>query len=304
MRILRVLWLCVLGCAAGPAVAEVARGTMTVEGTEQAFLYYVPATVEARPGVVLALHGGRGTGQNFLDRTPSLLREADRAGFIAVYPSADGNWNDGRAAFAEHPSDVTVMRALVAWLAANLGADPGRVFATGVSNGGVMAHKLACDAPDLVRAIAPIAASFNQTLYAACKPAAPTPVVMFNGTEDPLMVYDGGRSTSRLAALAPGGEPVVAAEETLAFWARVNGCAAVPVTETRPDLVPNDGTSVAVLRYNCPAPSVQLYRIEGGGHAVPGAVPLGARAARLVGPTSQEIDAMVEAVAFFERYGL
>ncbi len=300
-----VATLAVLGGPAGAAdPAAVQSASITIEGERQDFLYYVPTQRPARPGVVLALHGGRGDGQRFLDQTPSLVRLAEREGFIAVYPSADGNWNDGRTAFKSAPSDVTVMRALVDWLARTHGADPARVFVTGVSNGGVMAHKLACDAPDLVAGIAPIAASFNQTLYAGCRPTAPIPVVMFNGTDDPLMVYDGGRSSSRLAKFAPGGEPVIGAEETIGFWARANGCGGAPAEQDLPDRVAGDGTTVTVLSYSCPSAATQLYRINGGGHSVPGTAQRGQRMQRLVGPTSQEIDAMAQAVAFFQRHGL
>lgn len=71
-----------------PGVQEAA---ITVNGQSRSFLYYVPASRSANPGVVLGLHGGRGSGATFLGQTPSMLSYADQLGFIAVYPNANGN---------------------------------------------------------------------------------------------------------------------------------------------------------------------------------------------------------------------
>ena len=203
--------------------------------------------------------------------------------------------------FQGQPSDVAFLRAVVDWLAANHGADRSRVFVTGASNGGAMSFKMACDAPDLVRAAAPIISSLTQTLAANCNPGRGVPIAMFNGTADPLNTYEGGPATSRLADFAPQEDTAIGAEATAAFWARINGCGGT-TSENLPDLV-NDGTSVTLIRYNCSGPDVLLYRINGGGHTVPG-MAAGRRVERMLGPATQDIDAAGLAVAFFQRYGL
>lgn len=283
--------------------AGVEQAEITVNGEQRSFLYYAPATRSANPGVVLGLHGGRGSGATFLGQTPSMLSYADALGFIAVYPNANGNWNDGRVNFADRPSDVAFLSAVIDWMAVNFAADRNRVFVTGASNGGAMTYKMACDAPELVAGIAPIISSLTATLYADCNPNQPVPVVMFNGTADPLNVYDGGRATSRLAGFAPQEDTMTGVEVTAGFWARVNGCGTGTTAEDLPDRA-NDGTTVTLIRYDCPSSAVWLYRINGGGHTVPGMAPTGPRAERLVGRTSQDIDAAGLAVAFFQRYGL
>lgn len=298
--------------ACGPVSESQARGssevpsgmkevTITSSGESHPVYYYVPASRAARPAIVLSLHGGGRGAANFVENTKGLLSYADREGFIAVYPDAGGNWNDGRANFVGDPSDVTYLRAVVDWVANNLNGDRNRVYIVGASNGGTMAYKVACDDPGLVRAIAPIIASFNRTQYSNCKPSSPTPVAIFNGTDDPLMVYEGGVSTSRLASFAPQDDVIVPTTETAAFWARVNGCSTTPAAENLPDRVRGDGTTVTVLRY---CDRVQLFRVNGGGHTIPGGVERGRIATRLVGNTSQEIDAIGRAVAFFKRFGL
>lgn len=283
--------------------AGVERADITVNGEQRSFLYYVPASRSANPGIVMGLHGGRGSGATFIGQTPSMLSYADALGFIAVYPDANGNWNDGRINFADRPSDVAFLSAVIDWMAVNQSADRSRVFVTGASNGGAMSYKMACDAPGLVAGIAPIISSLTASLYAACNPSQPVPVVMFNGTEDPLNVYEGGKATSRLAQFAPQEDTMTGVEVTAGFWAEVNGCAGGTSAEDLPDRT-NDGTTVTLIRYDCAGPAVWLYRINGGGHSVPGMAPPGRVAERLVGRTSQDIDAAGLAVAFFQRYGL
>jgi len=281
--------------------------TLSVAGQERFFLVHVPDSLPARLGVVIGLHGGGGTAANFI-RTNSLLAHADRRGFLAVYPDGNRNWNDGRAAFAGHGDDVAFIRAMVTWLVANMNADRARVFALGVSNGGVFAHKLACDAPDLVAGIAPMSANFSETLFAACHPARPVPVVMFSGTDDPLMLFDGGRPD--LSASMPGRgratstpENLVSTMKTIEFWASNARCGANARGQGLPDRA-DDGTTVTKITFSCPAAQVTLYRIDGGGHGIPGSQPRSGRMAQMGGIISQDIDAIGEAVAFFARYGL
>ena len=234
-----------------------------------------------------------------------MAAQADRDGFLAVFPEAlDGTWNDGRAAARDTADDIAFLRAVVDWLVENEGADRARVYATGISNGGAMAHNLACNAPDLVAGIAPVAANFSDTLYAACKPVAAIPVVMFSGTEDPLMLYDGGRPNLNLPGRGrggsgggAGGENLVPAETTIRFWADTAGCGSATATDL-PDSA-EDGTTVTRLDYACGTVPVSFFRIEGGGHTWPGGRSMTGRMADFIGTTSQDIDASAEIARFF-----
>jgi polyhydroxybutyrate depolymerase len=259
---------------------------VTIDGRE-VWVYQPPGTARAWP-VMLALHGGGGTGAGFMSQT-NIRAAAEAHGFVAVWPTAiGGNWNDGRVSQVGGPDDVAFLGAVVDWLAANVRADRGRIFVTGISNGAMMAHKLACDAPQIVAGIAPVAGSMSEALYAACKPASATPVVMFSGTADPLNPYLGGAPR-----FASGEDSIVAHETVAAFWAGVAGCGAA-TTEALPDIA-DDGTTVTRLAWVCPGPGVVLYRVEGGGHTWPG----GNAGTRLTGPTTQDIDATAEMVRSF-----
>lgn len=275
--------------------------SIKVDGVSRDFYVHRPPGASVRPGAVIALHGGGGNAHRFATST-SLPGLAFKEQFLVVFPDAiDGNWNDGRDQFSGKPSDVAFVAAIIDWLAEHEGVDLDRVFATGTSNGGAMAHRLACEAPGLLAGIAPISANLNDALYASCQPASSTPVVMFNGTEDNLMLYDGGTPD------IPGRETtgfVLSAEATASFWAGVAGCEGSPRQRDLPDRK-DDGTTITILSYPCPDDQVVLYRINGGGHGVPGGpVAKPGFRARLIGTTSQEIDAFAEAVSFFRRYGL
>lgn len=287
--------------------SEVAGGetvTITVDGLSRDFIVAAPPSGRASSAII-AFHGGNGSAAGMFESN-SIGRLAPENGFVAAFPDAYGrNWNDGRAATADEPDDVAFTRALVEALNQRFGVDRSRVFATGISNGAMMTYKLACDAPGLVRAIAPVAGNLPEAQMARCAPSQATPVMMFSGTDDPLMPFDGGvigeDSNALVRSIAnSGNDQIASAPETAAFWARVNGCDGV--SETPLADAANDGTRVVRLSYACPSGGqMTLYRIEGGGHTWPGS---STPPPRISGTTSQDIDATRTMIGFFRNYGL
>lgn len=276
--------------------------SISVGGLERRFLVHVPATVEARPGAILVLHGGRGTGEGIME-TSGMNAAADEGGFLAVYPEAAGEgarWNSGTAVSAGGPDDIAYLRAVIAMLQNDYNLDPARVFATGISSGGSMLYGIACQAPDLVGAIAPVASNLSEGQRAACAPGGGTPIMMFSGTADPLMTFTGGPATLQIGNQPEnaGTDPLMSAPDTLAFWAGVNGCGPASETELRDSS--NDGTTVTEISHDCGANATTMYRINGGGHAWPGS----ASSRKITGPTSKDISATATMVQFFAAYGL
>ena len=239
--------------------------------------------------VVLVLHGGGGD-REIAKKTacPSADQSsancfsptADRKGFIVVYPDGtsgpamkfrtwnagggDGGWQcvSGNACNAGI-DEKAYFTALLTDLKGAVHYDEHRVFATGHSNGAAMSEALACELPDLIAGIAPVAGG-NQ--YSTTRPCtAPTPVLEIHGTDDPCWPFDGGAISC--ADTNPGSKIGVTA--TLAGWTTRNGCSAGKVTTMLPDTT-NDGTTVLRHAYNCPAGSeVELYEVIGGGHTWP-----------------------------------
>lgn len=290
------------GCRrAKPAVGDL-QGSLVSGGLERTYLYRVPTTLDPakKPWpMVIALHGrlGTGAGQETLSGLSSV---ADREGFIVVYPDGvDKSWADGRPgspAQEKGVDDVAFISALIDDFIAREGADPKRVFVTGMSNGGMMSYRLGCDLSGKVAAIAPVAGLMFAGLADTCAPGRAVPVMMFAGTEDSLMPYAGGQVGSDT-----GGE-VLSAAKTREKWATLDGCTDTATKTSEPDSAPDDGTTVTREAHTaCAAGSeVILYTIENGGHTWPGGDQyLGEM---IIGKTNRDIDASDLIWEFFGRH--
>jgi polyhydroxybutyrate depolymerase len=247
--------------------AETKVQQLSFGGYEREYVLSAPTSRRPLP-TVLALHGSLLNAQIMII-SMGLEPLVDRKGLVAVYPNAVlGQWNDGRRAAAawagRRVDDVAFIRKLIAHLVRTGVSDPQRVYVAGFSNGGTMALRLMCEAPELVTAAASIAASLPVELADGCKAPRPTPMLVMNGTADPLVPYGGGE-------LAFGGGRVLSTNETMRFLRKVNGCADSANLNRLPDRNRNDGSNVVVVSWtNCSSGApVVLYRIEGGGHRIP-----------------------------------
>lgn len=295
-------------CANPRAGVQPDRGTacqsIDFGGLTRTFRVFVPEPDAPRPlALVFVLHGGGGTGIGMARMTGGGFHGlAERDGAIIVYPDGvDRQWNDGRRDFksrahSENIDDVGFISALIDRIAADHTVDLNRVYATGISNGGMMSFRLGCGLSERLAAIAPVAANMPADLIRECAPAAPVSVLVTNGTDDPLIPFGGGHVgiPGRSRGL------VASADDSLAFWARHNGCAAAQV-EPLPDHAPGDRTRVErAVWSNCGGGvSVTLNKIIGGGHTWPGGQ--SGLPETIVGRVSQELDGVQEIWAFFMR---
>jgi polyhydroxybutyrate depolymerase len=288
---------------AGPARAE----SIVVDGVTRTFVAQLAATKPAP--LVIVLHGNMQTGADMVSRTswPAVAR---REQVSAVFPDGlnraweDLRANDKRAARSppDGIDDVAFIAKLVEQYVASGVADPKRVYVTGVSNGGAMTMTLACRRADLFAAAASVIMNLTDESAQACHPARAVPMLMMNGTADPLIPYDGGRGTSRFAA-----DGFWSTEETLLFWRRINGCDASDGTSVDlDDRDTTDQTTVTRITSRCPqGRDVVLYRVNAGGHRMPASF-TDTRFARLVnlmfGPQNHDIDGAEAIWAFFKRF--
>jgi polyhydroxybutyrate depolymerase len=194
----------------------------------------------------------------------------DREGLTVVYPNAVGaQWNDGRPAAAVFPGgsvdDVAFIRSLIGHLVGTGISDPHRVYVTGFSSGGMMTLRMICEGSELIAAAAIIGASFPVEVAQACQPPRPTPILVMNGTADPVVPYAGG-------AVVFGGGQVLSTDETISLMRTVNRCIDRASFSALPDIDPDDGSYVTAGSWTkcASAAPVVLYRIEGGGHRIPG----------------------------------
>ena len=280
---------------------------MQFEGETRTYrIYKSKASHKSTAPVLLVLHGGGGSGSSMEGLTLGQFnRIADKHGVIVVYPDGVGrSWNDGRSdlktkAVREGIDDVGFLRALVAHIAEHEAVNSNRIYATGISNGGLMSYRLACDAADFVAAVAPVAANLSVELAAECRPSRMAPIAIIEGTDDPLMPWVGGE----IKVLWSRHGQVLSAQESFERWIKLGDCA-LPITHAAHDRIANDGTSVIrhVARECTDGAEVRLYEILGGGHTWPSGSPyLGAR---IVGKVSHELNASEEIWSFVSRFSL
>jgi polyhydroxybutyrate depolymerase len=229
--------------------------TISVGGLDRSYRLYQPAGLPASVPLVVVLHGGFGSGEQ-AERAYGWDQLADSAKFVVAYPDGlNRAWNVNGGGCCGRPAhqgvdDVAFITAVVGDIGRNVGIDPARVYATGISNGGIMSYTLACNT-GLFGAIGPDSA----TQLDPCRSPHPTSVMHIHGTADRLIRYDGGPG----AGFAHIDGPAVT--ELNAFWRNVDDCGAPVATASGPVT-----TSTADCADNR---SVVLVTADGGKHEWP-----------------------------------
>jgi polyhydroxybutyrate depolymerase len=301
LRIFVIGVVLALGITAAPA-EQITIGSVTRTFTAQ-----LPDNKPAP--LVIALHGNTQTGADLMTRT-SWPVVARREHFGVVFPDglnrawADFRPNANRAGRAPPggTDDVAFIVRLIEKYVADGVADPKRIYVTGISNGGAMTMTLACARADLFAAAASVIMNLTDEFARACQPSRPVPMLMMNGTADPLIPYQGGRGTSRFAV--PG---FWSTEKTFDFWRRANGCDTQDANVADlDDRDKSDQSTVTRISAHCPpGRGVVLYRINDGGHRMPGGF-ADARFPRMVnaflGPQNRDVDGAETIWGFFRKF--
>ena len=227
--------------------------------------------------LLLYLHGLGGSGSEAL-ASPEIRALAQRHRMVLVAP--DGNldregrrfWNAGGACCnfdGKAVNDVARLEALLFHWTQRPDIDPARVYVVGFSNGGFMAHRLACYMDDRLAAIVSIGGA-GRAREEACAPVSTIAVLEIHGDADPIVRYGGGHVLDNR-----GADPHPSAPETFADWAERLGCQAPARPQTKPktttvDLDPRlPGAETRIESYaDCPHGSVELWTVRGGGHQV------------------------------------
>jgi polyhydroxybutyrate depolymerase len=230
--------------------------TIQVDGSERAYRVYIPGQLADDPALVVMMHGGVGSARQ-AERAYGWNDEADAAGFVVAYPDGQSRtWNAGDCcggAEREGVDDVAFITALVAVLQEEFGIAGDRIFATGMSNGAMMAYRLACET-DLFAAIAPVAG----TIVTACDAPAPASVLHIHGLDDNSVRMD-GEPGSGIGEV--DGMPIA---DVNALWRTAVDCAEPVITEEPP--VTTSTSRCADDR------RVVLVTVADAGHQWPGSV--------------------------------
>jgi polyhydroxybutyrate depolymerase len=277
------------------------QGSLAVDNRKRTYELHVPPAYSADKAapLVLALHGRLGDGHGTAGLT-HFDKVSDEHGFLVAYPDGlNRSWADGRNATdsdKEGVNDVKFVSALIQQLQSTYKIDKTRIYVTGISNGGFMTQRVACELSDQVAAAASIAATIGENTAANCHPTKPVSMAVFMGTKDSLVPIQGrpmGRNGSHGTILSLQG--------TAEKWIALNGCTAKPTFNDIPDKS-KDGTGIHIETVsNCKSGSeVITYKVEEGGHTWPGGKQY--LPAMVIGKTTRNMDASEELWIFFSRH--
>jgi polyhydroxybutyrate depolymerase len=289
-----------------PLSGALTRGTMTVGGLKRTYRTYVPRGLAKGAPLVVVMHGAGENGSRMRVETGygfEIL--ADQHGFAVAYPNAyDGFWEactrvGDVSANGLSIDDAGFLTGMVDKLVGEIGVDPDRVFAAGSSRGGFMAFHLALEAPSRFRAVAAVSANVPSPENFKCQPArrGTCSVMIMNGTDDPLVPFDGG-AVNVLGLFYKMGR-VRSSRESGQYFADLNDITGTP---QRSETEVADGVRVERLLWrNTSNVEVELVAIHGGGHGIPQPY---RRHPRLLGPSPKEPNGPAVIWAFFERQRL
>jgi polyhydroxybutyrate depolymerase len=250
--------------------------SIIVNGQQRDYHIYIPNATINKPLTIL-LHGNGGNFDDVIGQTnvkspqKIWLDLAELNQFILVVPNGTlgsenkRGWNDCRSDANGNPemNDVLFIEELLTKLISEYNYDENRVYIAGVSNGGQMAIRLALEIPEKITAFASVIASMSDNSQCG-ESTIPVSALFMNGTEDPILPYNGGQMTGNRGL-------VKSTEETVQYWTNRNGIIDAPIEQNINDV--NNSDNCNAVRYSYlngnNNTAGMLYKINNGGHAEP-----------------------------------
>jgi polyhydroxybutyrate depolymerase len=265
--------------------------TLSHDGISREYILYVPAIYDSSQETPLVLnfhgYGSNASEQMFYGNFRTI---ADTAGFIIAHPlgtldnSGTAHWNVGWG--ASTVDDIGFTAALIDAISADYAINQKRIYSTGMSNGGFMSYKLACELSDKIAAIASVTGTMNKGQFNQCNPTHPMPVMEIHGTTDAIVPYNGANW-------------IEGSEDVVAFWADYNNCDTPADINQIENTNTTDGSTVEhwIYKNGDNDTRVELFKIMGGAHTWPGSI--------LPFPgTNYDINASKEIWRFFSMYDI
>lgn len=224
---------------------QVINSSLTLNGITRNYILFVPGAYDpATPApLVFSFHGYSSNAALNMNYT-GFTAISDTAGFILVHPDgtldADNtpHWNVGGWTIGSTADDVGFTEAMIDEISASYNINSNRVYSCGMSNGGYMSFKLACELSDRIAAIASVTGSMTPQISSACNPSHPTPVLQLHGTSDPTVPYNGSPTWT------------LSINDVIDYWVGINNCNTTPIITTIDDNDPSDGTNVEHYVYS------------------------------------------------------
>ena len=307
MKTIKTAWLIGLSLVFGdPGATELFERKIQHQGLERSYTLYEPALGqdEKHKALLILLHGG-GKADGFeTAKKTGFLELVKKKGVLAAFPDGvDAQWNDGRGKTYRQSDNTTVddvgfLSRLIKELSMKYGVSSANTFVVGISNGGMMTQRLACEKSHQLTAVASIISSMPKKIAERCKPEKALSVLIMNGTHDPIVPFKGGEVRFFRKRM---GE-VISTRETVHFWRDHNQCKKWPQSRKLPDIDKKDGSSVELKRFDeCMSDKqVVWYHIMGGGHILP--TSKGKEFKRLTGQKNRDIEGAERIWQFFQSH--
>lgn len=278
------LLICVFNASC--ARAQVMTDSLLVDGHYRTFHYNNPGGNVS--SLMFVMHGSGGNGKDMMASATRLEGKAKAEKLLLVYPDGyQRYWNECRKAATstaniENINEQAFFDGMINYFANKYHIDRSKVFAVGTSGGGHMAYKLALTMPGKFKAVTAIIANLPDTNNMDCMEAKQAiPVMIINGTEDPLNFYNGGMMVVGTVTMGY----VRSTDRTFKYFADLAGYVGEPVKQNVPDRDPSDGRTIERYTYKQQGkPEVVLLKVIGGKHDYP-----------------KDIDVHEEAWEFFKR---
>ncbi len=242
--------------------------TLLLDGIERGYNIYMPPIVGSQKlPLMIALHGGMGNA-SYMEKTSGLNNIANHGPFIVVYPEGTGGrfssmknrrtWNSGRCcgvATRQNTDDVKFIETMIDKIVSNYPVDGNRIYVTGMSNGAMMAYRLACEIPERISAVIPVSGTLATE---NCENAVNIPIMHIHGDQDNNVPFSGGRGSNSIARVSHRSVP-----ETVKILTEPRNC--------KQPQVQYGNSGIAKSEYHCKGGApFTLVVLEGGGHSWPG----------------------------------
>ncbi|MGE5181380.1 MAG: alpha/beta hydrolase family esterase [Acidobacteriota bacterium] len=274
-------------CTGKPLVPHDDVWTIQSGGLPRVVNVHVPASYDPANPMPLVMNFHGFTSDAIQEAVLSqMTAKADAAGFVVIYPYGTGaplSWDAGACcgqAVQNHVDDIGFVKDVIATAEDRLCIDDARIYATGMSNGGFLSHRIGCELADRIAAIAPVAGVNGM---ATCNPSRPMPVIHFHGTADPLVPYTGSTSLG-----------FISVADSFAAWGARDGCTGDPVETFR-----NGDSHCATYQQCAGGAEVTLCTVDNGGHTWPGGLPVPS-----LGYTTTDLSATDAMWEFFQAHPL
>lgn len=283
-----ILICCISFLCSNISNAQLQTDSILIDTHYRSFHFSANTNLQPNASLVFILHGSGGSGVQIMPGAKKLAAIAESENILLVYP--DGYlhfWNECRKASTavankENINEEAFFEKMMLYFRKKYRINPKQVFAIGTSGGGHMAYKLALTMPKKMKAITAIIANLPDANNMDCLASGTAiPVMIINGTNDPVNPYNGGEVVIPGTVLGT----VQSTDQTFHYWAGLAGYTGEPSKELLPDTDPTDGKTIEQYRYQEKGkPEITLLKVNGGKHDYP-----------------NDIDVYLEAWNFFKR---